>query len=189
MRCQPLRRALAIKRLKLDLSGIKIAAISGIFALMGSAITGYFVVQGNEVIARKELKLKTAEIVSRNHDVVREKAEGFVNKVYEYVIILTDDSNVNRKEIRHAALELQKSATVLSIYSSHELGLASLELASALDELTNVKSNSSVLDRVSDALKEWHKRYYIETSSYSLELMPEASFKRILLQHFSRNDG
>ncbi|HAS6186031.1 TPA: hypothetical protein RQK93_004677 [Vibrio vulnificus] len=171
----------------MDLSGIKIAVISGVFALMGSAVTGYFLVQGQEAIARKDLKINTSEIVKSNHETLRQKSEDFVTGVYDYFLMLNDAPTADSKQLRKAALELQKKAFVLSVYSSPELGVASMELAAALGEFPDSKDNMpKVSNRISEALSEWHRKYYIETSSYNLELMPEASFKKIMFQYLNQ---
>ncbi|HCH2593837.1 TPA: hypothetical protein NKS49_004733 [Vibrio parahaemolyticus] len=174
----------------MDISGIKIAIISGVFAILGSGVTGYFVVKSNQIIAQKDVKIQTSEFIQSNHVILRKKAEEFVIGVYDYFQVINDAPNAEAKEIRKAGIELQKKAVTLSIYSGHGLGQASIALASTLAAFPDsTEAPEKVADKVVNDLTAWYNQFYVETSSYNLELMPEAFVKKALIQYFTKSDG
>ncbi|HCM1038983.1 TPA: hypothetical protein N2810_004479 [Vibrio parahaemolyticus] len=168
----------------MEISNIKLALISGAFAVLGSSVTGLLLVYSNQVIAEKDIRIKTSEIVQINHDVLREKSEVFMNGVYDFFLVLYNNPHASKLEIDKAILELQKKAMALSIYSSPELGKASRELVlelSTFPHSTTIAEDTA--DKVVSAFDEWHKQFYIETSNYSLELMPNSFVRSVLLRY------
>jgi hypothetical protein len=183
---------LAILEILVQSESFKIALISGVFALLGSAITGFFLIQSNQIVADKDFKIKTSEVIQKNHDVLRKKSEAFILGVYDYFIVLSENPNASNSELRIATLNLQKKAMALSIYSGTALSVASRKLTHALAEFPHSKNDQSgedVADNVAKALSNWHKEFYLETSSYNIELMPEKFVKGALLDYLRSKNG
>lgn len=178
-------------------SEIRVVLISSaaavVVGLMTSLVTGMFLTKSNSIIAEKDIKVINAQNTQKNLEIIKVKAENYIDSVMDLVIYLQmhDTFEVNRAN--KLALQAQKNGFKLMVHVGPQLAHKSVDLSLKLQTSIDVNDNRPLDEKISEltmSAAEWYKAYFVEISSYNYQSMPhkmEADAIALLIQKFGKN--
>lgn len=178
-------------------SDIRVVLISSaaavVVGLMSALVTGMFLIKSNTIMAEKDIKVINAQNTQKNLEIIKTKAENYIDSVMDLVIYLQihDTFEVNRAN--ELALRAQKNGFKLMVHVGPQLAKNSVDLSLKLQASIDVNDSRPLgvkINEVTMSAAEWYKAYFVEIYTYNYQSMPhkmEADSIALIIQKFGKS--